>query len=670
MLDRLSIRTKLILFGLVMLIPTLLLGKLFMTQSEKDIKSASDERVGVAYLQAVWPLLATMVKSQTTSIPPEKIAALEKAQKLYGDKLATRNQYEGLRSALNQFAVAKDQMQSRGTNVMRLMQLITHVGDASNLILDPELDSFYTMDVALSRLPELASSIESIASAVVELESKPNHFQLIELGGVKSAFSLRSEAVLTSVKNAMDSNPSGETHKALLSANQAFAEQQAIVAGLLSSMVQPGADLTVLRAAYEKAEPNLFKATDQLWHASIEELDRLLVVRKSGFEQAQRKLLFISGAVLLLALLTGVAVSISITGSLGQLVSRMNRLRGGDTNIDIPYLNAETEIGEVARALNVFKEAVAKSSTAQDELQSTVAAVKAENERLNLASRQQLLDMAEILEGQVGTIIDMLGLTSEQLDGASKSLTTASQSATEEMRIAANLVTTTEAAMAAIRPGTEQLANSIAHVAQEISMATRATAMAAERENIAKERIAALQFAAEHVGSVVGIIENIASQTQLLALNATIEAARAGEAGRGFSVVAGEVKSLANQTAKFTGDISGQIDEIQTATRFASDHISSMGKLIIDISATSNTISAAIEEQTASTNDISRSISDIATQSEQAAKSVGIAESAMSVAGAAAGEVAQAAEHVRLQSGILRRDFSSFLVQLRVDEAA
>ena len=87
------------------------------------------------------------------------------------------------------------------------------------------------------------------------------------------------------------------------------------------------------------------------------------------------------------------------------------------------------------------------------------------------------------------------------------------------------------------------------------------------------EQIGSLAQAAQKIGDVVKLIQDVAGQTNLLALNATIEAARAGEAGRGFAVVASEVKSLAVQTAKATEDIAAQIAAVQVSTGAAVEAI-------------------------------------------------------------------------------------------------
>src|SRR5690606_3955923 len=118
------------------------------------------------------------------------------------------------------------------------------------------------------------------------------------------------------------------------------------------------------------------------------------------------------------------------------------------------------------------------------------------------------------------------------------------------------------------------------------------------------QQVQGLADAAQRIGEVVQLITDIASQTNLLALNATIEAARAGEAGKGFAVVASEVKNLANETAKATDEITGQIAGIQQATKAAVEAIRSIGQTISQINEIATTIASAVEEQGAATQEI------------------------------------------------------------------
>ncbi|NVL83597.1 methyl-accepting chemotaxis protein, partial [Escherichia coli] len=106
-----------------------------------------------------------------------------------------------------------------------------------------------------------------------------------------------------------------------------------------------------------------------------------------------------------------------------------------------------------------------------------------------------------------------------------------------------------------------------------------------------------LAKAAQRIGDVVDLINNIAGQPNLLALNATIEAARAGETGRGFAVVASEVKALAEQTAQATGEIGEQILSIQGATKESVGAIQEIGGTIRSVNEIATAIAAAVEEQ-------------------------------------------------------------------------
>jgi methyl-accepting chemotaxis protein len=117
------------------------------------------------------------------------------------------------------------------------------------------------------------------------------------------------------------------------------------------------------------------------------------------------------------------------------------------------------------------------------------------------------------------------------------------------------------------------------------------------RANASRATIDALSRAADQIGDIVTVINDIASQTNLLALTATIEAARAGEAGRGFSVVASEVKTLATQTGKSTGQIGAKVAEIQTTTREVVAALAGIAEAIDQLSNVTVSVSAAIEQQ-------------------------------------------------------------------------
>ena len=160
----------------------------------------------------------------------------------------------------------------------------------------------------------------------------------------------------------------------------------------------------------------------------------------------------------------------------------------------------------------------------------------------------------------------------------------------------------------AVAAGAEELSASVGEISQQVSHTAQMTRDAVEQAQRTSAIVASLSEHAAHIGDVVSMIQNIAGQTNLLALNATIEAARAGAAGKGFAVVASEVKALAEQTAKATDQIRGQITTTQAATREAVDAIGSIQAMIRALDEVSSAIAAAVEEQSAVTREMSGSM--------------------------------------------------------------
>jgi methyl-accepting chemotaxis protein len=146
-----------------------------------------------------------------------------------------------------------------------------------------------------------------------------------------------------------------------------------------------------------------------------------------------------------------------------------------------------------------------------------------------------------------------------------------------------------------------QLVQAIEEIDQQTRSGSELSQAAVLEANAAQQAVDDLRSASDQVATVIGLISEIAGQTNLLALNATIEAARAGEAGRGFSVVASEVKSLAEQTRRATQDIAAQIERMRQATELTEAKIGAITSSIQRSATATAGIAASIDQQTSAT---------------------------------------------------------------------
>jgi methyl-accepting chemotaxis protein len=189
-----------------------------------------------------------------------------------------------------------------------------------------------------------------------------------------------------------------------------------------------------------------------------------------------------------------------------------------------------------------------------------------------------------------------------------------------------------------VSAATEELSASVNEISRQIAESTRAVGLAVSEAKKSEEMVSGLVIAAQKIGEVTQIINEIASQTNLLALNATIEAARAGEAGKGFAVVATEVKSLANQTAKATDEIAQQIKGIQDSSQSTAQAIRGIGQSITQVSEISTSISSAVEEQSAATKEVSVNINGVSQAAQETGRS---SSTVLNVAQALSGQAGQ-----------------------------
>ncbi|GGF50922.1 chemotaxis protein [Aliidongia dinghuensis] len=305
-----------------------------------------------------------------------------------------------------------------------------------------------------------------------------------------------------------------------------------------------------------------------------------------------------------------------ITRPIGRLCDAMDRLAAGDTDVVVPHADLANETGRIARALTVFQGSIierAQLRLAQDR----------NREEAEERSRKLVQKLVDDLRASVGRAVGTVTKAAAEMRGSSEVMSSNANHASERSTSVATAADQASANVQTVAAATEELATSVVEISRQMSRSL-AIADKAQDDTVRTNRaMAGLAEAAGKIGEVISLIDTIASQTNLLALNATIEAARAGEAGKGFAVVASEVKALATQTGRATGEISGQIGEIQAATRAAVDAIKEIGQTIAEMNEIGSSIAAAIEEQGAATQEITRNIQEAARGTAEVTRFIG-----------------------------------------------
>ncbi len=370
----------------------------------------------------------------------------------------------------------------------------------------------------------------------------------------------------------------------------------------------------------------------------------------SAYEAAHNTFLVVLSVTAILVVVTFALVWIiarGITGSLTAMTGAMGRLAEGELNTEVPAVNHRDEIGAMAGAVQVFKENAIKvrKMTREQEVATrrTQRKIQSEITALNNA-------MEDEVQGAVVTVLQRAQTMQMSAEGMAGTAEETSVRSTAVAAAAEQASTNVETVAAAA----EELSSSIAEISRQVAQSSEIASTAVSEARNTNEQVQGLVDAADRIGEVLSLITDIADQTNLLALNATIEAARAGDAGKGFAVVASEVKNLANQTAKATEEISGQIGGIQTATRDSVAAIEGIGQTIGQIDEIASAIAAAVEEQGAATQEIARNV-------EQASAGTREVSSNITSVTQAAGETGQAAT----QQGTMADDVSREVKQMQ-----
>jgi methyl-accepting chemotaxis protein len=282
------------------------------------------------------------------------------------------------------------------------------------------------------------------------------------------------------------------------------------------------------------------------------------------------------------------------------------------------------------------------------------------------AVRQRTLETAiGDFDVAVNEIIKSVASAATELQASAQSMSVTAEQTSSKTTTVAAASEEASANVQTVASASEELSSSIAEIGRQASMSTKIAGQAVQEAHRTDGKVQGLADAAQKIGDVVTLINDIAAQTNLLALNATIEAARAGEAGKGFAVVASEVKSLANQTAKATEEIAEQIKAMQGATQESVDAIKSIEQTITEMNQIATSIAAAVDEQDAATNEIARNVQEAARGTQDVSSNIVMVAEAAAETGSAAAQISGSSDILARQAETLRQQVDTFLNRAR-----
>jgi methyl-accepting chemotaxis protein len=365
----------------------------------------------------------------------------------------------------------------------------------------------------------------------------------------------------------------------------------------------------------------------------------------------------LAGVALALVVIGIVIIARSIARPLSAITATIKQVADGAENVVVPHSDRADEIGALARAIQIFQDAMGRNRNLASQV-SQDSAAREERAR-------HIEQSVDAFREAIGAIMRGLSDNASVMRETAQTITRVTADASSRAGTAANATEQASHNVTAVAGAAEELSASVVEIGRQVRQSASAVEQTGQRTEKSIAEIESLAAATQRIDGVLSLIQAIAEQTNLLALNATIEAARAGDAGRGFAVVAHEVKALAGQTAKATADISENVSMIQSSTRNAVDAVREIGGAVREINDVTSAIAGAIGQQDAATREISSNAQSAAQGNETLVANISSLRDAIGETDTAASSVLRAASSVTETAETLSREVEKFFQNLR-----
>jgi methyl-accepting chemotaxis protein len=407
-------------------------------------------------------------------------------------------------------------------------------------------------------------------------------------------------------------------------------------------------------------------ARNALWSRAVQgTLDELATTTQAAYAQSKSRLMAYVAATLLVfiaVMAMGRIVLRVVRQLLGELTRVMQELAERRLEVEVPSRQRSDEIGIMARTVEVFKQNALAIRTMEQDREN-------DKERALAEKKAAMGRFADTFEAEVLGVVRTVSTAASKLEQNAGIMNTTADQTDRQATLVAAATREAIAKASQVADAAGELSSSIEEIGRQASSAAIITTAAVAQASTTNGMVQKLAGAAERIGEVVKLITAIASQTNLLALNATIEAARAGDAGRGFSVVATEVKNLAAQTARATEEIALQVSGVQRGTSDVASAIHSISAVVDEMNSVSANIASAVTQQTATTEQIARYADEVADVSRDVSSNVAEVSRLAADTGRVSAEILAAAEALAGQGNALRTGIDGFIGRVRQAEA-